>query len=298
MRKRSPLHVVLTLSLLFGTVYADDAPDGVLTGTVNIVLANANGIVVLTDSNQSGMSPDGTPFTPKLPGKKLFRIDDRTVCTIAGFGSRPFPGYQLHGYEFISSAGGVLERYSGQLRSTEGPHTFHEKITSLKFLFDMLLYTLGNLQHLSPDQVRDYGFELILAGYDTDGTAKISKLVFAPSLSATGNFAPVITPAKEVNVGRELKYEKAGIGGFAVENILEYPAQLADEPEIGTYARAKAADQGSSLTIAQMEALAKSLAHHSALVNSVYIGGFRKIWPVGGRDQIAIIESRVARNAL
>jgi hypothetical protein len=39
-----------------------------------------------------------------------------------------------------------------------------------------------------------------------------------------------------------------------------------------------------------MEALAKSLANHSALVNSVYVSSFRKVWPVGGRYQIAILE--------
>jgi len=293
MCKRSTLHAVLTLWLLSGIGFADDAPNVVLTGTVNIVLANANGIVVLTDSNQTGKLPGGTPITTGL-GQKLFRIDDKTVCTIAGFGSRPFPGYQLHGYEFISSAGGVLERYSGELRRNEGTHTFHEKLTSLKFLFDMLLFTLGNLQHLNQGQVGDYGFELILAGYDTDGTAKIGKLVFIPSLSANGSFSPGIKPVSEATVGRELKYEKAGIGGAAVENILEHPAQLADEPEIGMYARSEAADRGSSLTTAQMEALAKSLARHSALVNRAYVGdvrgGFRKVFLVGGPDQIAIME--------
>jgi hypothetical protein len=298
MRKRSTLHVVLALCLLSRTLFADDATSPVLTGTVNIVLANANGIVVLTDSNQTGRLPDGTLFTSPLPARKLFRIDDRTVCTIAGFGSRPFPGYQVHGYEFIGSAGGVLERYSADLRSLGGVHTFHEKLTTLRFQFDMLLFNLGNLQHLGPGQVEDYGFTLILAGYDSDGTAKIGKLVFTPSLSANGTFYPVIKPAIEENVGRELMHETAGIGGAAVENILEYPGQLAGEPEIGTYATSLAKDHGSSLTITQMESLARSLAHHAASVNPyVSLGNFRfrEVLLVGGPDQIAIMEKGVTQ---
>ena len=94
MYKRSILLVVLTLWLFSRIALASADPNPVLTGTVNIVLANANGIVALTDSNQTGKSPStGEPFTSPLPGQKLFRLDDRTVCTIAGFGSLPFPDY-------------------------------------------------------------------------------------------------------------------------------------------------------------------------------------------------------------
>ena len=180
--------------------------------------------------------------------------------------------------------------YTRELQNKGGTHSFSEKLTSLEFLFEMMLSGVGNLQHLDQGQVGDYGFELILTGYDTDGTAKIGKLVFDTSLSADGKFSPVIKQLSEKTVERELVYEKAGIGGAAVENILEHPAQLADEPEIGRYAKSKATDHGSSLTTAEMEALAKSLAHHSRLVNSKYVSGFRKVELVGGPNQIAILE--------
>jgi hypothetical protein len=106
MCKRSVLHVVFTFWLLSGTVFASGARQSVLTGTVNIVLANSNGIVVLTDSNQTVISDTGELFTSPLPGQKLFRLDDRTVCTIAGFGSQSHPEYT----ELTTSAGGVLDR--------------------------------------------------------------------------------------------------------------------------------------------------------------------------------------------
>jgi 20S proteasome alpha/beta subunit len=58
-----------------------DGQAGVLEGTLNIVLGNSNGIVVGTDSRQ-------TQYRNGL-AKKLFRIDDYSVCSIAGIGFIP-----------------------------------------------------------------------------------------------------------------------------------------------------------------------------------------------------------------
>jgi len=136
---------------------------------------------------------------------------------------------------------------------------------------------------------------LILAGYDIDGTTKVGKVSLSTSLSPNGVFSPVVKQATEKTVVADLVYETAGVGGAAVENILTYPSQLAEEPEVGRYAMSKAADGGGSLTTAEMEALAKSLTHHSSVVNQHYISGGR-IWsPVGGRNQIAILESGTIR---
>src|ERR1017187_8634450 len=155
MNRQFTLRIALALWCL-STVASGDAtaPNPVLTGTVNIVLANANGIVVLTDSDQTRWLPTGEPITNPQPGQKLFRIDDKTVCTIAGFGSVPLPGFP----EFTNSAAGVLDSYSAELRSKVGRHSFHEKLTSLRFLFDMTLSGIGNLQHLNQAQVGDYEF--------------------------------------------------------------------------------------------------------------------------------------------
>src|ERR1700735_4007457 len=58
----------------------DSADDGVSRGTINVVLANQNGIIALTDS----MVTAGRKQL-REPAQKLFKLDDRTVCTIAGF---------------------------------------------------------------------------------------------------------------------------------------------------------------------------------------------------------------------
>ena len=286
MCKRFTLRAVLILWMLPHVVFAGTSPNPVLTGTVNIVLANANGIVVLADSNQTGKLPSGEPFTSPLPGQKLFRLDDHTVCAIAGFGAASLPGFP----EFTSSAAGVLDKYTEELRRNGGVHGFREKLTSLAFLFDMQLSGIGNLQYLERAQVGDYGFELILAGYDLDGTPKLGKLVIGASLSPNGIFSPVLKQMVQTSVGGEIAYETAGIGRFAVENILTYPAQLAEETEIKRYADSRALDKGNSLTTAEMDALARALARHSALVNRHYVNG-RMWWPVGGANQVAILKN-------
>ena len=51
-----------------------------LHGTINVVFANAHGVVALTDSRLSS-GGKRTDFE----GRKLFRIDEHTVCTIAGW---------------------------------------------------------------------------------------------------------------------------------------------------------------------------------------------------------------------
>ncbi len=286
----------LTFCFFLGVAFAgSSAPSPVLTGTVNIILANVNGIVTLTDSNQTGKLSSGELITSPVPGQKLFRIDDRTALTIAGFGVTSLPRFP----EFSSSAAGVVDSYVEELRSKDGAHTFREKLTSLAFLFQQQLDGIVSLQHLDESELKDYGLEAILAGYDTDGTGKIGKIIIDVSVTPNGDFLPMIKQITEKTVGRELVVETAGIGGSAVQNILVSPGLFADEPEIGRYAASMKADHGSSLTVPEVVALAKSLSHHAAAVNyhNVIVGyyyvkgGFRKFWPVGGRNQIAILNT-------
>ena len=47
-------------------------------GTVNVLLANRNGLVLVTDS----MLTKGEQHTPD--GVKLFKVDEKTICAVAG----------------------------------------------------------------------------------------------------------------------------------------------------------------------------------------------------------------------
>ena len=48
-------------------------------GTINIFLANRNGLVAVTDSR---LSSNGKAVAR---GQKLFKVDDHTICAVAGF---------------------------------------------------------------------------------------------------------------------------------------------------------------------------------------------------------------------
>jgi len=67
------------------------AEDLVIHGTVNIALANQSGLILLTDS----MITAGDRQLSN-PGQKLFQLDDRTVCAIAGFVSASGPTRDLN----------------------------------------------------------------------------------------------------------------------------------------------------------------------------------------------------------
>lgn len=84
--------VVLVSWLLAGAaVVAQQVPQSSSHGTINILLANGNGMVLLTDSrtsNHGRLVSDNSP--------KLFQLDDKTVCSIAGFYFDPGPTFELN----------------------------------------------------------------------------------------------------------------------------------------------------------------------------------------------------------
>jgi hypothetical protein len=298
------VRLIILLAIVLGCLGGGATAEGpenehpVFRGTVNIVLGNANGIVALTDSNQT-MERDGR-YAGTQQGQKLFRLDDRTVCTIAGFASTSIPSFP----EFIDSSAQILDIYEEKEHEAElrgqTELTFHEKLIGLTFLFRRSLFAIGNLQNATPQEAGKYKFELILAGYDTDGTLKVGKIVLGASTLPNGLFTPIVEQVTERTVGRELIVETAGIGGVAVQNILAYPAQLPEDPEVRRYATALATN-GRSLTLPEMEALARSLARHAAAVNHELVPdgslvGFRGVWPVGGQDQLAVLAAGKIRS--
>jgi hypothetical protein len=79
--------VVATEAVVAGLPRAAPDPLEESHGTINILLANQNGLVAVTDSMLS------TPDDHHYPGhQKLFRIDDKTIATMAGSYSKPGMG--------------------------------------------------------------------------------------------------------------------------------------------------------------------------------------------------------------
>lgn len=253
-------------------------PGPILRGTINVVLADDEGIVVLTDSMLSAVSVDehGVKTYHQIadPGRKLFQIDDRTVCTFAGFASAGTPSVP----DFLNSSPAIIGRFQDRLKNFS-PMSVLDKLRLLNIIFG---YYLPAVATLRSDRNKDnYILEMLIAGYDPDGTAEMGRLVMELNESQ-GVAGPVLLP-----VTRELAVTPihatspplfAGIDEVA-RNIADQPnsARWSGDPAVAAYAEAKKSRK--PLTIQQMKALAISFKRHTAA----------KYPEVGGPDQIAVL---------
>jgi len=114
----------------FGLTQVDNRS---LHGTVNIILANRNGIVAVTDSRLS--STASKPNQPHYVGQKLFKLDEHTICTIAG--SYSFQGVTLSGNESVGAviASQIISRFSSNPRFASEP-----LLAKAQILSDALAY--------------------------------------------------------------------------------------------------------------------------------------------------------------
>lgn len=255
----------------------------VIRGTLNVALANANGFVVVKDSRLTAVN--GTEMHPLPdPGKKLFQLDGRTVCTFAGFASEKFETAP----EFNTSAAGIIERFQQELTQQSDPRSFLEKLTSLSFLFNFYLSSVANIdqavQGSTPTQPQTYTLQLLLAGYDTDGTPKLGKLILRTAKEHGRDGQPIFSSVtenlQEVPVNNKLVYLTAGQDDVAL-GILKNPNDFRNDPTIRKYAELIATDEGSSLTLPEMKQLAEALVRYTE----------KKYPTVGGPRQLSFLQS-------
>jgi hypothetical protein len=245
--------------------------DVILGGTINVVLANKNGAVVLTDSMLSDESGPVPVPHPETPGQKLFQLDDKTVCAIAGFVSVPglFP-------EFSPSVSAVVNTFSEQLKRYS-PQPLRAKLTALAMLMGQNISAIAELRAAAnnPLRVNNYLSTITLVGYDLDGILKIGQVQLATDPEKIRDWA-VIIGIQIVPVGDNLTCGFAGKWKTA-EKLLNDPGS---EPLDKTLTRLKASlatDGGASLTLDELRGIATSLAAYTAQADPT----------VGGDNQIA-----------
>lgn len=265
------LRLLSVLCLLITLGYGRDTeqPSSPIRGTINVVLANKNGIVAVTDSMQSYRDPaSGTFKQLPEPGRKLFRLDDKTICTIAGFGSVPVPAIP----EITSSSIGILQLYKENSQNTV--QTFDTNFVNLGYLFKLHLETIADVLNTYPPG--DYRFQLLMAGFDNDGTPKIGKLMLGMTVQRNGIFSSVDEMSEIQIVASHFAYYLAGQPDVA-RLILENPALRPNAPIVRKYAQAR-----DSLSLGELKELALFLSHETAIGNPT----------VGGEDQIAVLSDR------
>jgi len=249
---------------------------GIARGTINVILGNENGLVVLTDSMLSVRAPDGTWKQLQKPGRKLFRLDSTCVCTLAGFTEAPIPFTELE-----HTVPSVLQQYSEQLahNAEDSPYRSNvtEKLGQLNFILANEISLLADIRNI-PAEASAYEFQLTLAGYDPDGNARIawSTLKIDPS-GESDWLVSVSEVGEKVVSGPRLTSKIRGINGLA-QKIVDHPEPYAANAAISKYRLSQ--DSGQPLTSAEMKAFAQVLAHKTALVYPA----------VGKEDQIAVLE--------
>jgi hypothetical protein len=259
----------------------------VVHGTLNVVLANGNGIVAATDS-MATQTLSGRSHQTLLPNQKLFKLDDTTVCTIAGFASTswsPFRGATTDISSIISSFSRRL--HNEQLRGNPAtPIRF--KLIALERMIIMHLQVLAaaaSIEQQGGEQTSNYRFQLIMAGYDNDGSSWMGtfSLGASPNTSKSGReFYEVKESSMSIEqIGSAVTFMTAGID-FIASNILR-GITFSNDPVIAKYNELKRADGGTKLSTEEMEAVASYLLRKTSL-------SYRE---VGGENQIAVLQQNI-----
>jgi 20S proteasome alpha/beta subunit len=213
------------------------------------------------------------------PGQKLFKLDDRTVCSIAGIvsASAPIPDLNL-------SASAIIQEYAKQ-SAAQQPQSIAERLRALTALFEIHLSAIANLQDWTgkPIQIDDYRIQIIVAGYDLDGRPKIGKVsVGTRKLLGGSLISESDDPSVDV-IEQTLVIRLNGMPDVA-SKLLLHPELHPDDSTLNRYAIQLHQDGGASLTVEQLVELAKRLAFYTAAVHP----------EVGGPNQIAIFRNSEA----
>jgi hypothetical protein len=237
----------------------------ILHGTINVVFANRNGVVVLTDS----MITDGNRQLAE-PGQKLFRIDDKTVCAFAGF----FSGGAGFSELYIQS-GGIIQDYAAKLAKQRLSIRMEDKLRTLSFLFQRHLRALSLARWSVGLQTKPelYTVLLTLVGYDIDGVLKVG------TIQIDGTYGTPEGNLKDFGVVQapdDFRYWVIGERAIADE-ILANPENFPQQA-IARYAAALRRDNGRSLQLSDLEALAVEIKDLTSLRSP----------SVGGPNQLAI----------
>lgn len=225
-------------------------------GTINVLLANRNGVVLVTDSRASDQQ--GRKVHDR--SQKLFKIDDATVCSTAGFGADPGPGDTIR-----ETVTGEIQSIVDGLAKSSGPMSFRHKIEVFTSTLKAQLVNLetdyeyaqkapGTPSHSKQDLI------LLFAGYDKEGTA-IAKVVITVNPTQTIDSHRIFEGSVHTEfkpVVKDLVYFTAGVDD-TVKYRLQSPAAFDTEAELNDYRNAVRDGKTANLRVEQLESLARYL---------------------------------------
>lgn len=246
-------------------------------GTINVVLANQTGAVVETDSQ---LSANGFP---KGLGQKLFKIDDTTVCAIAGFYTAPTPTFAGSYSPTPSSVPAMIQQYLDERRGQLG-HTMTEKMDSVVQIFnfdlDFVINTYFAAAKQTPveEDTKLFLSEITLVGYENHRLTIIQALL-SPTLD--GSFLSFHAGRYETkNVGKTLEHATGGLDKEVKEILTTAHPEPTSDPILTRFYSSMKRNGGKSLSLAEMEMLTNEMVEKAS---SLYPG------EVGGDHQKAIL---------
>ncbi|WP_263353560.1 hypothetical protein [Acidicapsa acidisoli] len=262
--------LVTVLSGLLAATHAlpQTAPSLPSHGTINLLLANKNAMVLITDSR--GTKPNGDYEDLE---QKLFRLDKKTMVSLAGLVTDPGPnvGNKENAlYPMFVATSQLIFAYSKELSKSESVLTFDKKVSDLT---EYIRYYLDNLNaaRIASEGIASHAptdLDLIFAGYDVDGTMRSTKRVIsysrAPAEGTSARPRASISSVEDYHNDDLLYLISAPPNAEkAVSDRIAHPDDVLfrDEPPLRAYARAKTQHRLDTLSAAQLKELAEHLRH-------------------------------------
>jgi hypothetical protein len=279
-----PFCAILASILLFAPVVTY-AQDSVRFGTLIGAYGNKNGIVVVTDSQLASLDNDNQLVLVPQPGQKLLRLDDRTVVAVAGV-----EFIRVQTMESLNADTlGVIQSFRAGIT---GKPTFDQLLDGISAVLQFYLTTLTEIKTqtgLRADEIYS-PVEVILAGYDLDGSPKIGKvkIQYVPvhQTDKPDSFIATEVLHKSESVGDDFVYETAGINDTAEQRLSTPLKRVYNPPTLEKYWSALQNHTRKNLTIEDLAQLGDSLENET----------HGKTPFVGGLSQIGILQEGHVRS--
>jgi hypothetical protein len=239
-------------------------------GTVNIIIANQNGLVVVTDSRLSDTNGRRTGYAPKL-----FKLDSLAVCSIAGFYSDGGP-LSFRGISYpISTAVPVIMRSLIENSHFESMD-LETKLNHVALQMEFSLAVLLNTYAAAHRPVKTSPSEITVSGYDRGRLGYASTTLY-PVILPDGRWSVRRGDVITNFVSDRAIYHVAGIRDPSLNILNGQPGEYGRDPVVGYYEETRIRDHGRTMTLLDMKQTAEVLEALSSERNPDLIGGDTQI---------------------
>jgi hypothetical protein len=246
-------------------------------GTVNIVLANKNGLVAVADSL---LSRNGARAGA---GQKLFKLDDKTVCTIADFYSAPGPKIG-DTYPLETEVPTIVRYYLAQIAernrtAVEQSESVISKLKRLEVAYQSALGLLNFMYARFDPNYSPAGAVLTVAGFENSQLV-IEGLQLTPkSDGVQWNFVETDRFSSRVTNDRLVSRIKGvnKIGDDIIFNATFRPERLSGDPLLSHFAKEMSRNRGQELGLDDLEEVAKEIERQTARKYPNVVGGAQQV---------------------